>query len=208
MQQTVRIRNGGGSEDALNGISDHERKRRIESSFLAYRDSAGRVADFHALRHTFITRLAQSGIAPSVAKSLARHSTITLTIDRYTHTVIGDQRQALDVLPVIGAKEQAQQQALRAAAGAETTTASALPRAAQTTALTHQKSPKQAIGSHDQMGARKGKRGAQMRAIGTTCEHSPSSGTNTPERTRTSDLRFRKPPLCPAELRAFVPSFP
>ena len=36
-----------------------------------------------------------------VAKSLARHSTITLTIDRYTHTVIGDQRQALAVLPVI-----------------------------------------------------------------------------------------------------------
>ncbi len=35
----------------------------------------------------------------------------------------------------------------------------------------------------------------------------PSGGRNenTPERTRTSDLRFRKPPLCPAELRAYAP---
>ena len=55
--------------------------------------------DFHALRHTFITRLARSGVAPAVAKSLARHSTITLTMDHYTHTLIGDERAALDRLP-------------------------------------------------------------------------------------------------------------
>jgi hypothetical protein len=33
-------------------------------------------------------------------------------------------------------------------------------------------------------------------------EHSQSDFTNAPGRTRTSDLRFRKPPLCPTELRA------
>ena len=50
---------------------------------------------FHALRHSFLTRLARSGVAPAVAKSLARHSTIVRTMDHYTHTLIGDGRAAL-----------------------------------------------------------------------------------------------------------------
>ena len=76
-------------------------EERGKSFFLAYRDGSNRVADFHALRHTFITRLARAGVAPAVAKSLARHSTIILTMDHYTHTLIGDERAALDRLPKI-----------------------------------------------------------------------------------------------------------
>jgi len=78
-----------------------ERRRRRESSFLMSRDASNRVVDFHALRHTFITRLARSGVMPAVAKSLARHSTIVLTMDHYTHTLIEDERAALDRLPEI-----------------------------------------------------------------------------------------------------------
>lgn len=40
------------------------------------------VADFHALRHTLCTRLAKSGTSPKEAQMLARHSSITLTMDR------------------------------------------------------------------------------------------------------------------------------
>ena len=58
-----------------------ERRARRRSYLLATPDGSGRVVDFHALRHTFITRLARSGIAPAVAKSLARHSTITVMMD-------------------------------------------------------------------------------------------------------------------------------
>jgi hypothetical protein len=58
-----------------------EREARRTTTFLADIDGSGRVVDFHALRHTFITRLARSGVAPAVAKSLARHSTIVLTMD-------------------------------------------------------------------------------------------------------------------------------
>ena len=47
-------------------------------------------------------RLARSGAAPAVAKSLARHSTITLTMDHYTHTFIEDERSALARLPGLG----------------------------------------------------------------------------------------------------------
>jgi len=78
-----------------------EREGRRATAFLADTDGSGRVVDFHALRHTFITRLARSGVVPAVAKSLARHSTIVLTMDHYTHTLIGDERAALDRLPAI-----------------------------------------------------------------------------------------------------------
>jgi integrase len=76
-----------------------ERDRREGSSFLAYRDEGGRVADFHALRHTFITRLVRAGVRPKEAQALARHSTITLTMDRYAHTGLHDVAAAVGTLP-------------------------------------------------------------------------------------------------------------
>lgn len=57
-----------------------------QSSFLAPVDDAGRYADFHAFRHTFISNLAAAGVHPKTAQALARHSTFALTMDRYTHT--------------------------------------------------------------------------------------------------------------------------
>jgi len=76
-------------------------RKDLEAAGFPCRDASDRVADFHALRHTFITRLARSGVAPAVAKSLARHSTIMLTMDHYTHTLIEDERSALDRLPAL-----------------------------------------------------------------------------------------------------------
>jgi len=78
-----------------------ERARRKQSDFLAYRDADGRVADFHALRHTFISNLAHAGVHPKTAQGLARHSTITLTLDRYSHVGLFDLAGALDALPSI-----------------------------------------------------------------------------------------------------------
>jgi integrase len=75
------------------------REERERSDFLTYRDVAGRVADFHALRHTFISMLAASGVHPKTAQSLARHSTITLTLDRYTHSLREAETAALGALP-------------------------------------------------------------------------------------------------------------
>ena len=56
-------------------------RKDLQAAGIPYRDASDRAADFHALRHTFITRLARSGVAPAVANSLARHSTITLTMN-------------------------------------------------------------------------------------------------------------------------------
>ncbi len=85
--------------------TDDDRSRREGSSFLEYRDAAGRVLDFHALRHTFITNLARGGVHPKLAQQLARHSTITLTMDRYSHTVIGELSEALTALPMFDNEE-------------------------------------------------------------------------------------------------------
>ncbi len=80
-------------------ISKKEREQREGETFLKYRDDAGRVRDFHALRHTFGTMLKRAGVHPKDAQMLMRHSTITLTMDRYTHGVVGDLSAALDQLP-------------------------------------------------------------------------------------------------------------
>jgi len=71
----------------------------LAAAKIPYQDSGGRVADFHSLRHTFISNLSRSGVSPKVAQSLARHSTIGLTMDTYTHIGLYDERAALDSLP-------------------------------------------------------------------------------------------------------------
>jgi hypothetical protein len=66
---------------------------------IPYTDADGRVFDFHALRHQFISNLAAAGVHPKVAQALARHSTITLTMNRYTHLGLHNEAAALDKLP-------------------------------------------------------------------------------------------------------------
>jgi integrase len=71
----------------------------VDAAGIVFRDDAKEVVDCHALRHTFITNLARGTVHPKIAQALARHSTITLTMDRYTHSDLGEQADALNVLP-------------------------------------------------------------------------------------------------------------
>lgn len=82
----------------------------LKAAEIPHTDDSGDVIDFHALRHTFITRLVLSGANPAVVMKLARHSTITLTMDFYTHLYRETERDALNKLPGIGAKVQRQLQ--------------------------------------------------------------------------------------------------
>jgi len=53
-----------------------------------------------------ISSLAASGVHPKVAQVLARHSTITLTMDHHTHLDVMDLVEALEKLPALpGRKE-------------------------------------------------------------------------------------------------------
>lgn len=68
---------------------------------VAYMDARKRVADFHALRHTFISNLARAGVHPRNAQALARHSTIDLTMNVYTHVEMGELASDLESLPSV-----------------------------------------------------------------------------------------------------------
>lgn len=73
----------------------------LDAAGIAHVDDAGRVLDFHALRHSFISDLARAGVHPKEAQALARHSSIGLTMDRYTHLGIVDTARAVERLPAM-----------------------------------------------------------------------------------------------------------
>jgi hypothetical protein len=76
-----------------------ERRKRLDSEFLVVADGAGRVADFHALRVTYITLLVKAGASTKVCQALARHSTPVLTLNTYARLGVHDLGSALDGLP-------------------------------------------------------------------------------------------------------------
>ena len=73
--------------------------RRREPSFLRTPDAAGRVVDFHALRHSYVSGIVASGASVKICQELARHSTPTLTIGTYAHVRLADLRGALPTVP-------------------------------------------------------------------------------------------------------------
>jgi integrase/recombinase XerD len=74
----------------------------LEAAGIPYRDPAGKVADLHALRHSYITLLKEAGVSPKNAQELARHSDIRLTMDVYTHTRASDLADDVRKLPRLG----------------------------------------------------------------------------------------------------------
>jgi integrase len=77
----------------------------LAAADIPYQDDDGRFFDFHALRGQFISLLAASGVHPKVAQVLARHSTINLTMEYYTHLDVFDVAGALDKLPRIAGQK-------------------------------------------------------------------------------------------------------
>ena len=72
---------------------------RLYYARFSYEDGRGRGFDFHALRHQFSSNLASAGVHPKVAQQLARHCSISLTLDRYTDLQSSDVANALQELP-------------------------------------------------------------------------------------------------------------
>ncbi len=84
----------------LSGFQDaRQRAQGEQGDFLAYRDAEGRYADFHALRHSFITMVGKAGVSPREHQDLARHSTYALT-SRYSHSRFYDLAAAVQSLPI------------------------------------------------------------------------------------------------------------
>lgn len=76
-----------------------QREEMAQSDFLVYQDKAGRYADFHSLRHSYITMVGKLGVSPREHQDLARHSTYALT-SRYSHSRLYDLAAAVRSLPI------------------------------------------------------------------------------------------------------------
>lgn len=53
---------------------------------------------FHALRHTYITRLAENNVPPKIAQVLAGHSDYATTMNVYTHVSEDEKQKAIDII--------------------------------------------------------------------------------------------------------------
>ncbi len=70
----------------------------LNAAGIPYENEDGKF-DFHALRTTYITSLARSGISIQYAQKLARHKSITTTIEFYTRLGMTDLSLEIEKLP-------------------------------------------------------------------------------------------------------------
>jgi len=174
-----------------------DRQRREESKYLCPVDETGANYDFHSLRHQYISGLARAGVPVKVAQTLARHSTITLTMDRYTHLVGDEVADAMKRLPAIQLPDEL------APNGSENGTQ-------KWTQKGGVPSPQLAPdGTSDPQevaedGGSKALQDNDFAFIDACCQEMSES---TPDRNRTCNLRIRSPLLYPVELRARMCDF-
>lgn len=60
---------------------------------------------FHTLRHTFATRMIELGVDVKTVSTLLGHSSTQITLDLYAHSLIDQQRQAMDRLEALARQE-------------------------------------------------------------------------------------------------------
>ncbi len=171
-------------------------RRDLGAAGIAYRDSAGLVFDFHALRCQHATLLDLAGVTPRVVQKLMRHSTLELT-GRYTKPRAVDLERAASSLPTLRPRPESSGAAKAAATGTDGPSindpfAHYLPTGgdgkwrivAEADAKAHE-SPSGTKGSQT------------LPTSGLGVERRPLSGPvgNSGDRTRTGDLRIMRPPL-------------
>ena len=152
---------------------------------ISYTDDAGRFRDFYCLRHTCGSWLAANDVHPKVAQAIMRHSDINLTMSRYTHTLRGQEAEAVAKLPDLSTPAEAEAQRATGTDGRDVTMSSDLaPRLARTRPIVCNE---------------------QQRSAGANPTGDiENADSTTPGAIRTHDLRFRKPVLYPTELRAHL----
>ena len=74
-------------------------RRDLQAADIDYVDSSGRVSDFHALRYSLGTMLAQAGTSPRTSMEIMRHTDMKLTMNVYTDPRLLDTTSAVEQLP-------------------------------------------------------------------------------------------------------------
>ncbi len=188
-----------------------ERAERKQSGFCLYADAAGRYADFHALRHTYITRLVKSNASVKVCQELARHSDPKLTFAVYSHVGMADTSRALDNLPDLDKPQAEKQTALALRTGTDDLPISAVAKPTHGAIPESEarwarywardsirtKNPVESIG----VLAMQGQGEEKPLSVRQSCD-SQGDNENAPAGIRTRNIPLRRRMLYPIELRA------
>ena len=188
--------------------SPAERKHRENSDFLRHTDAAGRVADFHGLRVHYISRVVAAGANLKQAMELARHSDPKLTLGTYAKVGLASLSGVLSRVPSVATPTEPHPQ--RAVA---TGTFGPIPETESRRQTPPHQSPQtshrimrdDATVCDDEDVENRATACLKPLQVGPLCEgvqRRASARENAPGQIRTADLRFRKPPLYPTELRA------
>ncbi|MFQ5472608.1 MAG: tyrosine-type recombinase/integrase [Dehalococcoidia bacterium] len=98
----------------LDGLpSVHGRADEEVESFCSRCDNAGRKVDFHALRGTCLSWLADAGASVKALQEFARHSDPKLTMNCYAQTLRGTQSRLAALLPDLGDEDRPNREATR-----------------------------------------------------------------------------------------------
>ena len=68
----------------------------INKAFYSITEKAGIKCRFHDLRHTSITHLISSGVDVKTISSRVGHSSVSMTLDRYTHILQKNQENVVE----------------------------------------------------------------------------------------------------------------
>jgi len=98
--------NPGPDEPLFHNFTEHGRpsewiREDLKAANLPTKDYEGRKIDFHSLRGSYITFLANSQTPVRVTQELARHSNPALTMNVYAKVLPEIQKQAVRSLPII-----------------------------------------------------------------------------------------------------------
>lgn len=74
-------------------------RRDLAAAGIADKNYDGQIADFHALRHSYITEIVRAGASMKEAQTLARPSTPELTFLLYAHARLHDLERTLERMP-------------------------------------------------------------------------------------------------------------
>jgi len=108
--KTPRTKAFSGTYKRLTGRTGEMVHRDLADAGIAYVDEAGRVFDFHSLRHQTGSMLARYGVHPRDAQAHMRHSDINLTMRYYTHLRKGAESETVAKLPDLSLQQNRNEQ--------------------------------------------------------------------------------------------------
>lgn len=83
-----------------------EPRNMIRKFYKLVEDANLALTNFHALRHTFATRALESGMNPKVLQEILGHSSITMTMDIYSHAMPDFKKSSIMKMDYLFSKQQ------------------------------------------------------------------------------------------------------